>query len=237
VQTTSQPGNAGKSRTVAVMQPYFFPYAGYFRLFAHVDQFVIFDCVQFRRRGRMHRTELPGSEGRVQWLTLPMAYSPRETLIRDVAFVDGARAIFDERLRPFDWIRNAPGEAAQTLRSHLYGPMGSFSDFLEQGLRLAAGLLDLDVKFSRSSELEISSDLAGQDRVLAILQRLGAAHYINLPGGRMLYDPAAFAQAGIQLTFLPDYNGPHMHMLHALMTSDLSVLRQDVVAEVSRSAS
>ena len=38
---------------LGIMQPYFFPYAGYFRLFAHVDEFVIFDCVQFRRRGRM----------------------------------------------------------------------------------------------------------------------------------------------------------------------------------------
>ena len=48
---------------VALMQPYFFPYAGYFRLFAAVDTFIIYDCVQFPRRGRVHRVEVPGPDG------------------------------------------------------------------------------------------------------------------------------------------------------------------------------
>jgi hypothetical protein len=45
--------------TVAVMQPYFMPYAGYFRLFCAADVFVMFDCVQFRRRGWVHRNRFP----------------------------------------------------------------------------------------------------------------------------------------------------------------------------------
>src|SRR5689334_2859030 len=84
VQPRTEPGARGSGWTVAVMQPYFFPYAGYFRLFAQVDEFISFDCVQFRRRGRIHRTEVPGPGGSLQWLTLPLAYAPRETLIRDV---------------------------------------------------------------------------------------------------------------------------------------------------------
>jgi hypothetical protein len=42
--------------TVAVMQPYFLPYPGYFRLFAAADQVALFDCVQFPRRGWVHRS-------------------------------------------------------------------------------------------------------------------------------------------------------------------------------------
>jgi hypothetical protein len=45
---------------IAVMQPYFFPYAGYFRLLQAADHFVLLDCVQFPRRGRVHRTQVPG---------------------------------------------------------------------------------------------------------------------------------------------------------------------------------
>ena len=47
------------------MQPYLFPYAGYFRLLSQVDEFVIYDCVQFPRRGRVHRTEVPDGLTRV----------------------------------------------------------------------------------------------------------------------------------------------------------------------------
>ena len=57
--------------TIAVMQPYFVPYAGYFRLFAATDLFVIYDCVQFPRRGWVHRNQLPGANGQPNWLTLP----------------------------------------------------------------------------------------------------------------------------------------------------------------------
>ncbi|WP_444430711.1 WbqC family protein [Rhodobacter capsulatus] len=64
--------------TVAVMQPYFFPYGGYYRLLAAADVFVILDCVQFPRRGRVHRSSLPGA-GR--WITLPLEPAPRDSLI------------------------------------------------------------------------------------------------------------------------------------------------------------
>ena len=56
--------------TVAIMQPYFYPYAGYFRLFARADLFVVYDCVQFPRRGWVHRNRLTGADGQLQWLTL-----------------------------------------------------------------------------------------------------------------------------------------------------------------------
>ena len=59
--------------TIAVMQPYFVPHAGYFRLFAASDLFVVFDCVQFPRRGWVHRNRLPDAQGRARWLTLPLS--------------------------------------------------------------------------------------------------------------------------------------------------------------------
>ena len=217
-------------RTVAVMQPYFFPYAGYFRLLARADEFVIFDCVQFRRRGRIHRTQVPGPSGKPEWLTLPVDPGARETKIADVAFAADARATLNERLDRLPWIADARGAGAQRVREHLLGPLPPFLDFLEQGLRLVAELLDLQVSFSRSSALNLPPDLHGQERVLAVLERLGASRYVNLPGGRDLYAPDAFAHRGVDLEFLPDYTGPHVHMLHSMMTADLDAVRRDTVA-------
>src|ERR1700750_1484658 len=90
-----------RSHTVAIMQPYFFPYAGYFRLFAASDLFVVYDCVQFPRRGWVHRNRLIDASGRLQWLTLPLEKAPQEVLIRDLRFPLNAAKLLAERLRPF----------------------------------------------------------------------------------------------------------------------------------------
>lgn len=217
-------------KTVAVMQPYFFPYAGYFRLFAAADEFVIYDCVQFPRRGRVHRTEVPGPGGGAEWLTLPLARQPRETRIRDLAFSSEARSDFDRRLARLRWLRDAGGPAADRVRAFLHGPMIDVAGFLEAGLRLVNELLGVETLIRRSSELDIDPGLRGQTRVLAIARAVGATHYVNSPGGRELYDAAEFEEQGIQLSFLPDYRGRFFQLLPALVGSDLEGVRRDVAA-------
>ena len=83
---------------IAIMQPYFLPYAGYFRLIAQTDIFVIYDCVQFPRRGWVHRNKLMDANGEEQWLTLPLEPAPQDVLIRDLAFPDDAAARIAERV-------------------------------------------------------------------------------------------------------------------------------------------
>jgi hypothetical protein len=217
-------------KRVAVMQPYFFPYAGYFRLFAAADEFVIFDCVQFPRRGRVHRTEVAGLDGKTEWLTLPLAYHPRDILIRDLRFSPDARAQFDRRLACHSWIRTAANANADLFRSYLYGPMESVVDFLETGLRLVTRLLGFEVPITRSSVLQLDPDLRGQDRVIAAASAVGATQYINSPGGRDLYDVATFRRRGIELAFLCPYEGQFLYLLPALMTLDCQVIRQDILA-------
>ena len=68
------------------MQPYFAPYAGYFRLAAACDVFVIYDCVQFPRRGWVHRNKLPDISGQLKWFTLPLEKAPQETAINAMRF-------------------------------------------------------------------------------------------------------------------------------------------------------
>jgi len=199
-------------KRIAVMQPYFFPYAGYFRLFAQVDEFVLFDCVQFPRTGRVHRSEVaPGS-----WLTLPLARQSREVLIRDLQFATDARSEFDRRLAALPWLAQARGEAADRLREYLHSPLAGVVDFLEDGLRLVNSALGIDTPIVRSSTLPIAAALRGQDRILAIAAARGARTYVNPPGGRALYQPQDFAAAGLELEFLPEYEGPHRHLLPEL---------------------
>jgi hypothetical protein len=210
------------------MQPYFFPYAGYFRLFLDVDEFVIFDCVQFPRRGRVHRTEVTNALGVAEWLTLPLSSQPRDVRICDLRFAKDARIRLDRRLEEFPWWSAGKGPAADRVRDFLHAPPAAVIDCLEAGLRLVNELLCIDTPISRSSSLGLDSALRGQDRVLAVARFHGATHYLNAPGGKNLYDPADFERAGIELEFLPPYQGEFFHMLQALVSVDPMRIREDI---------
>jgi len=211
------------------MQPYFFPYAGYFRLFAACDEFVIFDCVQYPRRGRVHRTEVLGTGAQAEWLTLPLAGQPVTTLIRDLAFAVGARATFDQRLARVAALAEPRSADAARIVEYLHAPLDSVIDYLESGLRLVNDILGLDTLITRSSVLDIDPDLRGQDRVLAIARARGATTYVNPPGGRALYDAGYFARQGLGLEFLPDYRGRYYRMLLALLQEPAGAIRADVL--------
>lgn len=224
----NQPGPVEAGKRIAVMQPYFFPYLGYFRLFLDADEFVLYDCVQMPRRGRVHRTQV-ASQGRdSDWLGLSLARQPRDVLIRDLAFAPDARGEFDRRLSSLPWVAAARGPDADQLRDYLHSPLDSVVDFLESGLRLVMDMLDIDTPILRSSALGIDAGVRAQDRILAIGRARGAKRYLNSPSGRDLYDAPSFAREGIELEFLPPYGGAFMHLLPALMRGE----RKEMAAEL-----
>jgi hypothetical protein len=223
---------AAPRKRVAVMQPYFLPYAGYFRLFAAVDEFVIYDCVQFPRRGRVHRTEVPGADGAPQWLTLPLARQPRDIRIGQLAFAPDARLSFDARLAALPLLATATGAGADATRALLSAPLDDVTDFLQSTLSAVAARMGFQPAIRRSSSLAIDPVLRGQDRVIAIATAVGATHYLNAPGGRALYRAEDFAAHGLVLEFLSPYRGRGMHLLPALLQWSNAELRADVLSQL-----
>lgn len=202
---------------LAVMQPYLYPYPLYFHLIASVDRFVVFDCVQFPRRGRVHRAPLPGGG----WLTLPLAPQPRDTTIQALRFADAAQRLWSDRLAALPWL--GPELTARLV------PLGAdVTGYLVDQLRGVCARLGITTPLLRSSALDLPRAARGTDRVIAAARTLGADHYVNLPGGRPLYDPATFAAAGLELSFLAPYAGPHASLLHALATQPVAVLQDEL---------
>jgi hypothetical protein len=215
--------------TVAIMQPYFFPYAGYFRLFAASDVFVIYDCVQFPRRGWVHRNRLTDATGMVRWLTLPLEKAPQSALIRDLRFPPDVGERFTEKLRPFSLGARCPESAAPILAA-LTEVQGTPLDHIERLLQLTVAYCGLRWQIIRSSTLSVPAEVRGQDRILEIARRLGAKRYVNAPGGRDLYDPVTFDRAGIELRFLIDYAGPKHSILTRMLRDDRHELAEDIKA-------
>lgn len=209
--------------SVAIMQPYFVPYAGYFRLLAAADLFVLFDCVQFARRGWVHRNRLPNAAGALDWLTLPLEKGPRDMPIRDLRFQADAGVEIAARMNRFPVLAEA---WHHPLVEAMRDPVGSPVDHIERLLGLVARSLDLPWRTLRSSSLNLGPEPRGQERILAIAKAVGADCYINPPGGRPLYDPARFAEAGVALRFLPDHDGSYASIAARLpceVPSDLTL--------------
>jgi WbqC-like protein family len=215
--------------TIAIMQPYFLPYAGYFRLFSASDLFVIYDCVQFPRRGWVHRNRLPDHSETERWLTLPLSKAPQGVLIRDLRFAPNAAEILSERLRPFSLTASEPASAAPILAA-LRDVRGYPVEYIMRLLQHIVEYLGVPWSVMRSSSLDIPDSFRGQDRILEIARRLGARRYVNAPGGRALYDSAAFAKSGIELSFLPEYPGSSA----SILTRILRERRANLARELAR---
>jgi hypothetical protein len=213
--------------TVAIMQPYFIPYAGYFRLFAASDLFVIYDCVQFPRRGWVHRNRLPDASGTDRWLTLPLATAPRDVRIRDLRFSLDARDVLARRMRSmplFAAERAAEPDIVAALRDVRGAPV----DYIERLLHVVVSQLGMKWEVLRSGTLAVPESLRGQERIIEICRRLGATRYVNSPNGRVLYDAPTFDAAGIELRFLSDYRGPFCSIARRLLEEDAAALARDI---------
>jgi hypothetical protein len=218
---------------IAIMQPYFMPYAGYFRLFAGADLFVAFDCVQFPRRGWVHRNRLSTAGGQSDWLTLPLQKADRDgTRICDLRFRDGAQREWQEGLRRFPALRaleQQGGELAERALKLAPYPV----DYILSGMSAVARLLGVERPVIRSSSLDVDPALKGQDRILEILRLLGGREYVNAPGGRALYDAGTFRRANVRLLFLSEYRGALTSVLERLALEPAAALRAELNANLA----
>jgi len=212
---------------VAIMQPYFFPYAGYFRLFSEADLFVIYDCVQFPRRGRVHRNQV-FFDSKLEWVTLPIVKCSQETKICDLSFAENADVWSSSIIKKLKSVSNH-NEEDNNFDWSLLQLKGPVVEYLIDTLLWNCEALGITSKIIRSSSLKINSEFKSQERIIEICRAVGAGSYINLSGGISLYDEGAFKSAGIKLSFLPQFEGGYESMLGRILKEPSMVIRNEVL--------
>jgi WbqC-like protein len=188
---------------IGIMQPYFFPYIGYFQLISHSDVFVFHDDVQYIKGGWINRNRIING-GKVCWLTLPVLRAAHDRLINDRYYSSDA----DTRNR---LLRRIAAAYRKAPRFHeIYPIIEEIIDFADLNvatfnihlIRRLADYLKIPTAFMLSSKLLKNNNLAGQERVIEICRVLGATKYVNLIGGKQLYQRDDFSRAGLTLSFL-----------------------------------
>ncbi len=190
------------TKRVAIMQPYFFPYIGYFQLIACVDQFVIYDNIKYTKKGWINRNRMLGAKGPVTFsLPLKQASDHLNIVERTVA-ADFDANKFLRRLRAA--YAGAPyyAETIKLIERIVRYDDRNLFNFIANSLSETSSFLGLTTPFITSSTIKHCSSLKGQDRVVAICNALDADIYINPQNGVALYDEEAFAKRSIDLQFI-----------------------------------
>lgn len=189
---------------LAIMQPYFMPYIGYFQLMNAVDQFVVYDNIQFTKKGWFNRNRILVN-GVDKIISLP--------LMKDSDYLDVCNrqlaASFDiDRRKLFAQIEGAYRKApffpeVMPLIKDCFGSSDlNLFRFIYESLIQLRNHLKIGAEIIISSEVKIDHTLRGQDKVIAICKALGADQYINAIGGSDLYSKDLFQKRGVRLNFI-----------------------------------
>lgn len=188
---------------LGVMQPYFFPYLGYWQLINAVDRFVVYDDVNFMKGGWVNRNRILVN-GEPVFITVPLRNASPNRRICDIEVHEGAFRR-DRLLKTISQAyRRAPHfeQVYPVIEKIVRNPERNLANYLDGSIRRICDLLGIQAKIVRSSEAYDNQDMKGQARILDICKREGANTYINAQGGSKLYDTHAFSEVGVELRFL-----------------------------------
>jgi WbqC-like protein family len=189
---------------LAIMQPYLFPYIGYFQLINAADKFVVYDNIQFTKKGWINRNRILVN-GKDEYITLPLKKDSDFLNIDERKLADTFKT---ERIRILRKISGSYSKAPEfntvyaLIESVFNNNEEGLFSFIYQSLLAVCNYLDIKTEFVISSTLPIDHLLRSQDKVIAICKALHATEYINPAGGVDLYSKENFRQNNIELNFI-----------------------------------
>ncbi len=224
---------------LAIMQPYLFPYIGYWQLIHAVDKFVILDDVNYIKRGYINRNSIL-INGNPYKFTIPIKKATQNKLIMETQlnFDEQAKQKFLLMLQ--NAYKKAPyyGDVMPIMEQIINNPEEDLTAYIYNSLIKIAKYLQIDTEFLISSQIEKNNNLRAQDRIIEICKRVQTDVYINSCGGRELYDHESFKKEGMKLLFLDTrgekviYNQKNdsfeknLSIIDVMMFNDIKTIRQ-----------
>jgi hypothetical protein len=190
------------SLRVGIMQPYFLPYVGYFQLIQSVDVFIVYDNIQYTKKGWINRNRML-QNGKDVLFSIPLAKDSDFMNVCDrkiasdfnkdklLSQISGAYRRAPYFKQTFPLIEQIVRREEQNLFLYIHHSIVKVCEHL-----------GLTTKIKLSSQIEIDHELRSQDKVLALCRAEGAAVYVNAIGGTALYSSNRFQDEGVDLQFV-----------------------------------
>ena len=190
-------------KKIGIMQPYYFPYLGYWQLMNAVDEYVIYDDVNYIKGGWINRNRILVN-GSPQYINLQLSQPSPNKKINEIKVGEDERTLKKLLMTLEMNYKKAPffHEVFPILEHLITSQKGILSDYIAETFKVLNDYLGIETKLIMSSELNKDNSLKGQDKVIDICKCLGGTSYYNAIGGQKLYDYEAFSNNGIELKFL-----------------------------------
>jgi len=214
---------------LGIMQPYFFPYIGYFDLINYSDRWIVFDTVQYIRHGWINRNRILHPGQGWQYIVVPLKKHSRDTVIRDIEIGDGPM-----------WYKRILGQNQHYKKKapyfhETYRLVEECLTIEERSIsRLNVAILEkvclhigipFEYEYFSEMQLELESVEEPGDWALYISEKIGAEEYVNPPGAATMFDSSKFEASGIKLTIrkqLPiEYSCPGYEFVPGLSIIDV----------------
>ncbi|HEX8397609.1 MAG TPA: WbqC family protein [Pyrinomonadaceae bacterium] len=221
---------------IAVMQPYLFPYIGYFQLLNAVDKFVVFDDVNFIKKGWINRNNILVN-GQKYLFTVPLKDASQNKLIKEIEIAEGDwQKKFLKTLSQSYKKAEFFDETFALIEKTVYSGESFIAKLILGSLLLLKDALGINTEIVPSSEIYNNRELKAQDRILDICKQEKASEYVNPAGGTELYDRRNFSENGVKLFFLKpqpftyrqfgDEFVPHLSIIDVLMFNGAAGTRE-----------
>lgn len=187
---------------LAIMQPYFLPYMGYFQLIDSVDNFIVYDDIQYTKKGWINRNRMLVND-KADYFSLSVKKSSSKALIEQKELSDD----YDPKamLRKINSAYMKAPYFSQVFplfeRIFLEEEKNLFR-YIFNSIRMICDYLAITTTITPSSKIGEHQSFKGQDKVLRLCTLTGARHYINAIGGRSLYEQECFNKHNIELSFI-----------------------------------
>lgn len=196
---------------IAIMQPYIFPYVGYFQLVNAVDKFVFYDDVNFIKRGWINRNQLLVNN-EANLFSIPLQKVSQNKLINETHLAYDSKwlnqfyatLIFNYKKAPFF------EPTFKLVKSIFETPHNTIAELCIDSIIKTSNHLGLNTVFEISSEkYHLTKGMEKAERLINICQTNKANTYINPAGGKDLYQKDTFKKQGVDLFFIKNYIAPY----------------------------
>lgn len=223
---------------LGIMQPYFFPYIGYFALINYVDHYIFFDTPQYERRGWMNRNRILNPNGDFNYISVPLVKATQQTAIRNM-IIDDAKQWREQILAQLTvYKRKAPNynQTINFLKDILSQDYKTLSELNIATTKLICEYLQMQTSFDIFSKMNIQYDAvnAPDEWALNISKAVGYKCYVNAIGGIEFFNKAKYEEAGIKLEFLKPELKPYVQRIGRFVEglSIIDVMMFNTVEEI-----
>jgi hypothetical protein len=230
---------------VAIMQPYFMPYIGYFQLINAVDTFVVYDNIEFTKKGWINRNRILVN-GKDEFITLPLKKDSDYLHINQRFLADSFEQDKQKLLRKIkECYRKAPNfqETYPIIEEIFSFNSTNLFEFVFNSIKVIGNYLEINTELIVSSTININHNLKSEERVIAICDALNANEYLNPIGGTELYSNEHFLQNNIDLCFLKSklvsYKQlgndfvPWLSIVDLLMNNSIDFIKNEILPSYS----